>query len=209
VTTSGVVPRSVAEAGTTAASAGDVVTVLDLARRDSELFLHGVGVAKLAERVALGLGIDEPYASRIRLAGVLHDIGKLAVPRAILDKTGPLTASERRVIERHPAIGASMVELAGLRAEARWIRHHHERMDGLGYPDRLAGQEIPLPSRIILVADSFDALTSDRPYRAAQTPRDALAELEAHSGRQFDPACVAALERALLPHEPVRFSVIY
>jgi HD-GYP domain-containing protein (c-di-GMP phosphodiesterase class II) len=158
---------------------GQVAAVLELARQDPELFLHGLSVGRLAEGIALALGLTRPYAARIRLAGTLHDIGKLAVPRSLLSKPGPLTDAERRVIERHPLIGAAVVQLAGLRLEARWIRHHHERMDGLGYPDRLAGHEIPLPSRVILVADAFDVLTSGRPYRPAQTPGDALAELQA------------------------------
>jgi putative nucleotidyltransferase with HDIG domain len=181
----------------TAGSGSQVAAVLELARRDSGLFVHGLSVGKLAERAALALGLPTPYANQIRLAGVLHDIGKLAVPQSVLSKSAALTQRERRVIERHPSIGAAVVQLAGLHREARWIRHHHERMDGLGYPDRLAGQEIPLPSRIILVADAFDALISDRPYRPARTAVEAFAELFAHSGTQFDPDCVAALERML------------
>jgi HD-GYP domain-containing protein (c-di-GMP phosphodiesterase class II) len=197
VTRSGAVPPTVTEAANFAGPASQVAAVLELARRDSELFLHGIGVGKLAERIALAFGVGQSYASRIRLAGVLHDIGKLAVPRAVLNKSGPLTETERRIVERHSSIGASMVQIGGLRAEARWIRHHHERIDGFGYPDRLAGHEIPLPSRIILVADAFDALTSDLPYQAARAPVEALAELVAQSDRQFDSYCVAALERAL------------
>jgi putative nucleotidyltransferase with HDIG domain len=176
-------------------SATQAAAVLELARRDSDLFLHGLAVGKLAESLALALGLPRPYAGRIRLAGVLHDIGKLAVPRAMLNKPGPLTVAERRVIERHPVIGAAVVKLAGLHMEARWIRHHHERMDGLGYPDRLWADEIPLPSRIILVADAFDVLTFGRPYRPASTTEEALAELGAHNGAQFDPECVAMLQR--------------
>ena len=176
-----------------AASRREVAPLLELVRRDSDLFVHGVKVGKLAERIAIELGLTETHATRIRLAGVLHDIGKLAVPNALLTKPGPLTEAERHVIERHPAIGAALVQLAGLPREARWIRHHHERMDGHGYPDRLLGFEIPLPSRIILAADAFDALTSNRPYRSAGTGGEALTELAAHSGSQFDPACIAAL----------------
>jgi putative nucleotidyltransferase with HDIG domain len=176
-----------------AASRKDVAALLDLVRHDSNLFVHGVKVGRLAERIAIALGLAEPYATRIRLAGVLHDIGKLAVPHALLTKPGPLTEAERHVIERHPAIGAAIVQLAGLPREARWIRHHHERMDGRGYPDGLTAYEIPLPSRIILAADAFDALTSDRPYRSARKGGEALAELAAHSGGQFDAACIAAL----------------
>jgi putative nucleotidyltransferase with HDIG domain len=180
-----------------AGSESQVAAVLKLARQDPELFLHGLSVGRLAEGIALELGLTRPYAARIRLAGTLHDVGKLAVPRSVLNKPGPLTPAERRVIERHSVIGAAVVQLAGFRLEPSWIRHHHERMDGLGYPDRLEDQEIPLPSRIILVADAFDVLTCGRPYRAAKTPGEAFAELEAHNGSQFDPACVAGIERLL------------
>ena len=176
-------------------SSAQLAAVLELARRDSDLFLHGLAVGKMAERLALALGLPRPYAGRIRLAGVLHDIGKLAVPRALLNKPGPLTRAERRVVERHPVIGAAVVQLAGMHREARWIRHHHERMDGRGYPDRLWSDEIPLPSRIILVADAFDVLTFGRPYRPASTTEEALSELVAHHGTQFDPECVVALGR--------------
>lgn len=170
-----------------------MVALLELVRHDSDLFVHGMSVAKLTERMALALGLADEYASRIRLAGALHDIGKLAVPRSVLTKPGALTDTERRAMERHPVVGAAILRLAGLRREARWIRHHHERMDGRGYPDGLVAYEIPLPSRIILAADAFDALVSDRPYRPAQSRDDALLELAAHIGSQFDPACVAAL----------------
>jgi putative nucleotidyltransferase with HDIG domain len=180
----------------TAGSRGEVLALLELVRHDSDLFVHGLNVGKLAERMALALGLEERYATRIRLAGALHDIGKLAVPRSVLEKPGPLTARERHVIERHPVVGAAILQLAGLRREARWIRHHHERMDGQGYPDGLVAYEIPLPSRIILAADAFDALTTDRPYRQARRKDEALAELAAHSGSQFDPACIAALIEA-------------
>lgn len=172
---------------------GDVGVLLELVRHDSDLFVHGLQVGKLAERIALALGLETAYATRIRVAGQLHDIGKLAVPRSLLTKPCALTVAERRVIERHPTIGAAILQLAGLRREARWIRHHHERMDGFGYPDRLVAYEIPLPSRIILAADAFDALTSDRPYRAAQSMDEALTELASHTGSQFDPACIGAL----------------
>lgn len=176
-----------------ASSRADVLALLELVRHDSDLFVHGLNVGKLAERIALALGLADGYATRIRLAAELHDVGKLAVPRSVLTKPGALTDGERRVIERHPIVGAAILQLAGLRREARWIRYHHERMDGRGYPDGLVAYEIPLPSRIILAADAFDALTSDRAYRPAQSSDEAFAELAAHSGSQFDPACIAAL----------------
>jgi putative nucleotidyltransferase with HDIG domain len=188
-----VIARAPSRSSAVAAPRADVLALLELVRHDSALFVHGLNVGNLAERMALALGLTNGYASRIRLAGQLHDIGKLAVPRSVLAKSGALTDGERRVIERHPVIGAAILQLAGLPSHARWIRHHHERMDGRGYPDRLAAYEIPLPSRIILAADAFDALTSDRPYRQAHSRDEALAELAAHSGSQFDPACIAVL----------------
>jgi putative nucleotidyltransferase with HDIG domain len=191
VTALAAVPQSVVTASP--ARSGEVVALLELARHDSDLFVHGLQVGKLAERMALALGIADGQATRIRLAGVLHDIGKLAVPRSVLTKPGPLSDADRRVIQRHPTIGAAILQLAGLLREARWVRCHHERMDGGGYPGGLVGYEIPLPSRIIHAADAFDALTSDRPYRAACSLDEALSELEAHNGSQFDPACIAAL----------------
>jgi HD-GYP domain-containing protein (c-di-GMP phosphodiesterase class II) len=97
----------------------------------------------------------------------------------------------------HARLGHEIVQGAGFAIEADWILHHHERLDGCGYPDGLAGQAVPLESRIILVADSFEAITSDRPYRRARSAGEALAELHRHAGTQFDPACVEALERAL------------
>ena len=173
-----------------------------LARREPEIFVHGRSVGRLAERIALALGLPPSQASRIRLAGVLHDIGKLAVPADLLRKPGALEEHERRLIERHSSVGASMAHLAGLERESRWIRHHHERIDGGGYPDGLEGEQIPLPSRIILVADAFDALTHPRPYRHALAPGAALAELAAHAGRQFDQDCVETLA-GLLAIDPV------
>ncbi|HEX6461624.1 MAG TPA: HD domain-containing phosphohydrolase [Thermoleophilaceae bacterium] len=177
----------------TAGSRGDILSLLELVRHDTDLFVHGLNVGRLAERMARTLGLADGHVAAIRVAAELHDIGKLAVPRSVLTKRGALTESERHVMERHPVVGAAILQLAGLPRHARWVRHHHERMDGQGYPDGLAGYEIPLASRIILAADAFDALTSDRPYRPAQSEDAALAELAAHSGSQFDPACIAVL----------------
>jgi putative nucleotidyltransferase with HDIG domain len=189
----------IARAPGIASSRGDVLALLELVRHDSDLFVHGLNVGKLAERIAVALGLPGGYAARIRVAGELHDIGKLAIPRSVLEKPGPLSAGERRAIERHPVVGAAILQLAGMPRQARWVRHHHERMDGRGFPDGLAAHEIPLPSRIILAADAFDALTSDRPYRQAQSRDVALAELAVHSGSQFDPACIAALIKVADP----------
>ena len=129
---------------------------------------------------------------------MLHDVGKIHVPEEILRKTGPLDETEWCEMRKHAAAGAEIVaSVEGLEPIVAWIRHSHERMDGLGYPDGLAGEAIPQASRILLVADAFDAMTSDRSYRKALGRDEALAELCRHAGTQFDPACVAALEQHL------------
>jgi HD-GYP domain-containing protein (c-di-GMP phosphodiesterase class II) len=135
----------------------------------------------------------------MRLAGLLHDVGKIGVPDAILNKPAALTDAEYEQMKRHSVLGAEIDAAAGLPREARWIRHHHERYDGSGYPDRLAGKDIPLQSRIILTADAFEAMTSNRPYRDAPGREFAIAELKRHAGTQFDPRIVQALCRALEP----------
>ena len=144
-------------------------------------------------RLAVRLGADEETVELTRLAGTLHDLGELAVPEEILRKPGPLTDAERAALERHSRIGSRMLESLGVDSVAAWVRHHHERWDGTGYPDGLAGEEIPLGARIVLVADAFDAMTSDSVHRAARSTEEALAELRAGAGTQFDPAVVAAL----------------
>jgi HD-GYP domain-containing protein (c-di-GMP phosphodiesterase class II) len=119
------------------------------------------------------------------------------VPDAILNKPSRLTDAEYEVMKRHSLLGFDIVQAADMPLEAAWVRHHHERFDGGGYPDGLAGDAIPLESRIILVADAFEAMTSDRPYRKAPGQDFALAELGRHAGSQFDPAVVDALCRVL------------
>src|SRR5213076_3318543 len=138
------------------------------------------------------LGLPGDQVELARLAGRLHDVGKLAVPEEILRKPGPLTDEERRVLERHPQVGYRMLESLGVDPIADWVLHHHERWDGHGYPDGLAGDEIPLGARIIFAADAFDAMTSDRLYRAALSFDEAVAEVARCAGTQFDPDVVAA-----------------
>ena len=133
----------------------------------------------------------------MRLAGLLHDVGKIGVPDAILNKPAGLTDEEYAVMKRHSLLGCDIVRAADMPVEASWVRHHHERFDGRGYPDGLAGTDIPLESRIILVADAFEAMTSDRLYRKAPGEEVAVAELRKHAGTQFDPEVVAALCRVL------------
>ncbi|HWH54266.1 MAG TPA: diguanylate cyclase [Gaiellaceae bacterium] len=187
------------------ASGGDRVARLraaaSLARavdaRDVYTGFHSQRVAQLAVRIAVRLGLDREHVELTRLAASLHDLGKLALPEELLRKPGPLTEPERLVLERHPQIGFRMLDSLGIDPVADWVLHHHERWDGHGYPDGLEGEGIPLGARIIFVADAYDAMTSDRLYRARRSPEAALAELVACAGTQFDPAVVAALESEL------------
>jgi len=167
--------------------------------RDAYTGSHSQRVGDYSARIARRLGADEPAVELTRLAGNLHDLGKLAIPEEVLRKPSALSQAERLMLERHPQIGFRMLESLGVQPVADWVLHHHERWDGAGYPNRLAGDEIPLGARIIFVADAYDAMTSDRAYRQAIPQRDALAELTRCSGTQFDPAVVKALADELLP----------
>src|SRR4051812_19610451 len=165
--------------------------------KDSYTRSHCQTVSQLAATIATELDFAGERLARMRLAGLLHDVGKIGVPDAILNKPAKLTDDEYEVMKRHSLLGCDIVRAADMPVEARWVRHHHERFDGRGYPDGLAGDEIPLESRIILVADAYEAMTSDRPYRKAPGEEVAVAELRKHSGTQFDPQVVAALCRVL------------
>jgi diguanylate cyclase (GGDEF)-like protein/putative nucleotidyltransferase with HDIG domain len=165
--------------------------------RDTYTGSHSARVSELAAKVAARLGLDQERIELARLAGSLHDLGKLAIPEEILRKPGPLTEPERLVLERHPQIGFRMLESLGIEPVAEWILHHHERWDGTGYPDCLPGPKIPLGARIIFVVDAYDAMTSDRVYRGRLTPREALSELRRCAGTQFDPEVVDALTEEL------------
>jgi diguanylate cyclase (GGDEF)-like protein len=159
---------------------------------------HSAAVARYAALIGARHGFDDAALSTLRLAAILHDIGKIAVPEAVLRKPEPLTDAERRLVEHHPGAGADMVaRIDGLAELAPWVRHSHEHVDGSGYPDGLAGDAIPLEARILHVADAFDAMTSERAYSAAMPVDDALAELRRCAGRQFDAACVEHLCAAL------------
>jgi putative nucleotidyltransferase with HDIG domain len=167
--------------------------------RDAYTGSHSERVSELAARIATRIGAPAGQVELTRLAGSLHDLGKLAIPEEILRKPGSLTESERLVLERHPQIGFRMLESLGVDPVADWVLHHHERWDGTGYPEGLEGDEIPLGARIIFVADAFDAMTSDRVYRARLSTDDALAELARCAGTQFDPEIVSAFAEEVGP----------
>ncbi|HEV2713483.1 MAG TPA: diguanylate cyclase [Gaiellaceae bacterium] len=165
--------------------------------RDTYTGSHSTRVAELGAWIASHLDLDAEQIELTRLAGSLHDLGKLAIPEEILRKPGPLTPPERLVLERHSQIGFRMLESLGVDPVADWVLHHHERWDGKGYPNGLAGEEIPLGARIIFVADAYDAMTSDRAYQGRLTAQEAIAELERCAGTQFDPQIVSVFAREL------------
>jgi diguanylate cyclase (GGDEF)-like protein/putative nucleotidyltransferase with HDIG domain len=159
---------------------------------------HSRAVAELAVAIATEMGWQADMLGMLRMAAMLHDVGKVTVPDEILSKPGRLSASEFERMKAHSLAGAELVSrVEGLATIVPWIRHSHESFDGSGYPDGLRGEAIPLASRIMLVADAFDAITSTRPYRTALSVEHACAELERHAGSQFDPACVQAMLKCL------------
>jgi HD-GYP domain-containing protein (c-di-GMP phosphodiesterase class II) len=166
--------------------------------RDAYTAGHSRRVQLVAVAIARELGADGGELESISYAALFHDIGKLAVPDSVLLKQGPLDESEWWNVHRHPVEGERIIgHLGFLLGAAPAIRHHHERFDGAGYPDGLAGQEIPLGARVLHVADAFDSMISSRVYRSGLPLEEAVAELRAESGKQFCPVCVAAFERAL------------
>ncbi|MEU2913235.1 HD-GYP domain-containing protein [Streptomyces massasporeus] len=159
---------------------------------------HSERVGQASMMIARELGMADERVEVLRFAGILHDVGKLGVPTRLLRKDGPLTPEERRVIELHPEYGHEMVRGIGFLGEARAaVLHHHERLDGSGYPYGLVGRQIPESARVVAVADAFDAMTSTRSYSRARPVSVALAELERCAGSQFDPVMVAALVEAV------------
>jgi putative nucleotidyltransferase with HDIG domain len=175
------------------------LTALSAAVEERDPFArgHASRVAVLAHSLARRVRFDLERTRRLRTGAVLHDIGKLAVPREVLLKNGPLDDVEFAQIQRHPTAGARMLKAVGAAFEALpCVLFHHERWDGGGYPSGRCGNDIPLEARILAVADSFDAMTSTRPYRDASPAVDALAELERCAGTQFDPELVKAFVAA-------------
>jgi diguanylate cyclase (GGDEF)-like protein/putative nucleotidyltransferase with HDIG domain len=189
------------------ASAGDRAARLraaaSLARavdaRDVYTGSHSQRVAQLAVRLAARLGLSREELELTQLAASLHDVGKLALPEDLLRKPAPLTESEWATLRQHAQIGFRMLESLGVDPVADWVLHHHERWDGTGYPDSLAGSKIPFGARIIFVADAYDAMTSERLYRPRFSADEALAEIVRCAGTQFDPSVVDALRAELAP----------
>jgi putative methionine-R-sulfoxide reductase with GAF domain len=166
--------------------------------RDRRTARHSEDVVELARRVGELLELEQASLVELEFAARLHDVGKIQVPDAVLNKPGPLDDEEFEVIRCHATWGSeTLSRIPGLEAVATIVRFHHERWDGTGYPDGLTGARIPLASRIISVCDAYGAMTADRPYRLAMTAEDAIKEIRAASGMQFDPAVVAALIDAL------------
>lgn len=161
---------------------------------------HSERVAEYAVQIATEMRLSHSEVEMVRYAGVLHDIGKIGISDAVLNKVGRLTDAEFELIQAHTTIGAHVVKPVGfLRGVSKVIRHHHERYDGRGYPDGLKGEEIPLAARILAVADAFDAMTSDRVYRAGLNREEAELELLKGRGTQFDPQVVDVFVSRVLP----------
>ena len=172
-----------------------LVTAVD--NKDRYTRRHSEDVMRYSALIAREMGMDAEGLQRIQAAALLHDVGKIGVPDRILRKPGALTEEEFETVKHHPLMGAVIVgAVAGFERTLDAIRHHHERWDGRGYPHGLCGPQIPLDGRIMAVADAFSAMTMDRPYRKGKPPAEAMALLSAGAGSQWDPACVAAFERA-------------
>jgi putative nucleotidyltransferase with HDIG domain len=164
--------------------------------RDTEAEGHSERITGYTMVLASELGVTEEEMFHMERGALLHDIGKVAIPDRILHKAGPLTESEWEEIRKHPVIGHRMCSrIAFLEGASKIVLHHHERWDGKGYPHGLAGEEIPLGARVFAVVDAFDAMTTNRPYRAAAGYAAALDELRTHAGTQFDPTVVEAFLR--------------
>jgi HD-GYP domain-containing protein (c-di-GMP phosphodiesterase class II) len=159
---------------------------------------HSERTAHLAECLANAAGMTAGECRTARMAGLLHDVGKMGIPEQVLSKPGSLTAEERSLVNMHPEIGHRIVQgVGGLEHAVPAVLWHHERWDGAGYPHRLSGEAIPKIARVMAIVDSYDAMRSDRPYRQALSPEHALREIHCGSGKQFDPALSQAFVRLL------------
>jgi diguanylate cyclase (GGDEF)-like protein len=173
----------------------DLAEAVDL--RFSGSARHSETVGRYAEMMAIELGLPDSRVTRVRLAGVLHDIGKVLIPEAVLQKPARLDEEEFSLIKRHPVFGTQILDHPALTDVRGWVGMHHERPDGLGYPDGLVGEALPIEARILAVADAYEAMTSDRSYRDSIGHAAARAELERCAGTQFDEQVVAAFVEIL------------
>jgi putative nucleotidyltransferase with HDIG domain len=186
----------------------DTVTALAFAidAKDHYTQGHSQAVSRLAAQIARQMGLSDALIEEVRLGGILHDIGKIGVPEAVLNKPSRLTAEEYEVMKSHSSKGADILEPLRVKAIERirgMVRHHHEMVNGTGYPDRLKGENIPLGARIITVADCFDTMVSDRAYKRGRSMEEAIDELHRCCGTQFDPTIVKAFVCSLeSPGEP-------
>ena len=180
--------------------------LLDL--RDLSTGVHSTRLAEWAVQVAEDFGMDESYLHDVEVAALLHDIGKIGIPDAVLHKQGPFTREEREQMKKHPEYGWAILRLfPGLERASLFVLHHHERIDGNGYPGGLCGKEIPFGARIVAVVDAFDAMISTRSYRQRLPLEETLRRLKAASGTQFDPEIVQYFSR-LAVHELPQVSQI-
>ena len=169
-----------------------------LEAKDPYTKFHSENVARYARMIGRRMGLDDDEIELLQIAGILHDFGKIGLKEGLLNKPGALDADEYEIIKRHPLVASAILEpLEELESVIGYIRHHHEFYDGGGYPAGLAGEDIPLGARILMVADAFDAMMSERSYRPSKTKDEAIEELKSCSGAQFDPAVVVAFLEAL------------
>ena len=188
----------------------DTVTALAFAidAKDHYTQGHSQSVSRIAAQIARQMGLPDSLVEEVRLGGILHDIGKIGVPESVLNKPTHLTAEEFELMKSHALLGARILEPLKVKAIERirgMVLHHHEMVDGTGYPDHLIGEKIPLGARIITVADCFDTMVSKRLYKPGRSVEEALEELRRCSGTQFDPEIVEAFARSLetpSDHEP-------
>jgi len=173
-----------------------------LEARDPYMMHHAENVQAYCRAILEELGCPPEIMDSLNVAAQLHDLGKISIPDAIMQKPGPLSDRERHVVEQHPLVSVQIVEPLGLTTEElRSIKHHHERFDGFGYPGGLSGKKIPFGSRIIAVADAFDSMTANGAYRQIMSLEEALAEIKSTSGSHFDPEIVEAFEKAVQKHQ--------
>ncbi|HEX8843976.1 MAG TPA: HD-GYP domain-containing protein [Pyrinomonadaceae bacterium] len=172
---------------------GTEALIKRLKRARPETYYHSVRVSRLSRSIGRAFGFDDNRLKQLCYTAVLHDVGKVLVPQTVLNRPRKPTPTELFVLHKHPSFGALLASYFNLPAELRVrTQHHHERWDGKGYPHKLGGEDIPLMARIVQVADTYDAMVSDRPYRKALSHEVAAAELRKEEGKQFDPRVIEA-----------------